>query len=44
MQRELAGMNIEKYETERNNTGRKEIKDIEQKSEKQNRTEQIHGM
>ena len=40
VQRELAGMNIEKHETERNNTGRKEIKDIEQKSEKQNRTEQ----
>ena len=35
VQRELAGMNIEKHETER-----KEIKDIEQKSEKQNRTEQ----
>ena len=40
VQRELAGMNIEKHETERNNTERKEIKDIEQKSEKQNRTEQ----
>lgn len=40
VQRELAGMNIEKHEPERNNTERKEIKDIEQKSEKQNRTEQ----
>lgn len=31
VQRELAGMNIEKHEPERNNTERKEIKDIEQK-------------
>ena len=31
VQRELAGMNIEKHETERNNTERKEIKDIDNK-------------
>ena len=38
VQRELAGMNIEKHETER-----KEIKDIEQKSENKTVQNKIHG-